>query len=60
MKVASYISRVPDHNGISPLYIMLEIHHSGQEPLICTVVEAKIVICLVDNSPLLGFFATGP
>ena len=25
-------SRVPDQNGVSLLYIMLEIHHSGQEP----------------------------
>ena len=29
------ISRVPDQNGVSLLYIMLEIHHSGREPLIC-------------------------
>ena len=28
------ISRVPNQNGVSLLYIMLEIHHSGQEPLI--------------------------
>ena len=27
-----YISRVSDHNGVSPLYLMLEIHHSGREP----------------------------
>ena len=25
-------SRVPDQNGVSLLYIMLEIHHSGREP----------------------------
>ena len=24
--------RVPNQNGVSLLYIMLEIHHSGQEP----------------------------
>ena len=29
------ISRVPDQNGVSLLYIMLEVHHSGREPLIC-------------------------
>ena len=29
------ISRVSDQNGVSLLYIMLEIHHSGWEPLIC-------------------------
>ena len=28
--------RVPNQNGVSLLYIMLEIHHSGQEPSICT------------------------
>ena len=26
------ISRVPDENGVSRLYNMLEIHHSGPEP----------------------------
>ena len=28
------ISRVPDQNGVSLLYIILEIHHSGREPSI--------------------------
>ena len=28
------ISRVSDQNGVSLLYIMLEIHHSGREPSI--------------------------
>ena len=28
------ISRVPDQNGVSLLYIMLELHHSGWEPSI--------------------------
>ena len=31
------ISRVSDQNGTSRLYIMLDIHHSGQEPLIYAV-----------------------
>ena len=31
---SSNISRVPDQNGVSLLYIMLEIYHSGLEPLI--------------------------
>ena len=30
------ISRVSDQNGVSLLYIVLEIHHSGREPWICT------------------------
>ena len=29
-----YISRVPEQNGASLLYAMLEIHHSGREPSI--------------------------
>ena len=32
--VYTYISRASDQNGVSLLYIMLEIHHSGREPLI--------------------------
>ena len=35
ISVKTCISRVPNQNGVSLLYIMLEIHHSGQEPLIC-------------------------
>ena len=31
-----HISRVSDQNGVSLLYIMLEVHHSGREPLICS------------------------
>ena len=27
------ISRVSDQNGVSPLYIMLEIHHSGRDEI---------------------------
>ena len=30
-----YISRVPDQNDVSLLYMMLEIHYSGREPSIC-------------------------
>ena len=35
---SKFISRVPDQNGVSLLYIMLEIHHSGREPSICLFV----------------------
>ena len=31
-ETSSLFSRVSDQNGVSPLYIMLEIHHSGWEP----------------------------
>ena len=29
-------SRVSDQNGVSPLYTVLEIHHSGREPPKCS------------------------
>ena len=32
--VCTCISRVSNQNGVSLLYIMLEIHHSGREPSI--------------------------
>ena len=32
------ISRVSDQNGVPLLYIILEIHHSGWEPSICSLV----------------------
>ena len=32
--ITQNILRVPDQNGVSLLYIMLEIHHSGREPSI--------------------------
>ena len=32
MYVCMYVSRVSDLNGVSLLYIMLQIHHSGREP----------------------------
>ena len=33
---------VQDQNGVSPLYFLLEIHHSGLEPLKCTTTSAKL------------------
>ena len=44
------ISRVPDQNGVSLLYIMLEIHHSGWEPSVCSSVDSYkhcIEICMM-------------
>ena len=38
-----YISSVSDQNGVSPLYIMLEIHHSGREP---SNIYIYIYICI--------------
>ena len=38
------ISRVSNQNGVSPLYIMLEIHHSGREPSICLSTWAGAVV----------------
>ena len=33
-RISTMISRVPNQNGVSLLYIILEIHHSGREPSI--------------------------
>ena len=45
------ISRVSDQNGVSLLYIMLEIHHSGWEPSIffmhiCVFVCVHVCVCV--------------
>ena len=34
LQIVGIISRVSDQNGVSPLYIMPVIHHSGREPSI--------------------------
>ena len=36
--------RVPDQNGVSLLYIMLEIHHSGREPLMCAQTRPRFML----------------
>ena len=38
------ISRVSDQNGTSLLYIMLEIHYSGQEPSIWCKISYSAII----------------
>ena len=43
------ISRVSDQNGVSPLYIMLEIHHVGREP-------SNYVCCVCDDCFLCVMF----
>ena len=42
---ARCISRVFDQNGVSPLYIMLEIHHSGWEPSNFHIPGRRICAC---------------
>ena len=37
------ISRVHDQNGVSLIYIMLEIHHSGLECLIWSLLAVVII-----------------
>ena len=44
------ISRVSDQNGISLLYIMLEIHRSGQEPSIFISFPATSTVYHWDGS----------
>ena len=41
------ISRVPDQKGVSLLYIMLEIHHSGREPSICSCHICDETFCVI-------------
>ena len=41
-----YISRVSNQNGVSVLYIMLEIQNSGQEPLICHIYQQPSAITI--------------
>ena len=38
------ISRVPDQNGVSQACYIVEIFHSGSEPLKCSVLIAKLVV----------------
>ena len=45
-------SRVPDQNGVSLLYIMLEIHHSGREPSIFPLSPSGLVCCQAQTGPL--------
>ena len=37
------MSRVPDQNGVSLLYIMLEIYHSGRKPSMYSAVRILLV-----------------
>ena len=50
-------SSVSDQNGISPLYIMLEIYHSGREPSNCLLSDSspiqQIATLGLLSSPLL-------
>ena len=43
------ISRVPDQNGVSLLYIMLEMHRSGWEP------SNYVSVCMLDFCPFSQF-----
>ena len=42
-----YILRVPDQNSVSWLYNMLEVHHSGREPLICKNRNKTVYECIM-------------
>ena len=49
--------RVPGQNGVSLLYIMLEIHHSGREP--SSHVPPDSWLALWSSCSLQGFISTG-
>ena len=44
--MCDYISRVSNQIGVSLLYIMLKIHHSGREPSICIHVFVCVYVCI--------------
>ena len=52
----TYISRISDQKGVSLLYIMLEIHHSGREPSIygysLTLNILLSVVKIFNSSPI--------
>ena len=50
------------HNGVSPLYIMLEIHHSGREPSIyChTAIDVADEPLYLTHSPYIDTGQTNP
>ena len=39
-----YVLRVPDQNGVSRLYSMVEIHYSGLEPSICLDITLQFFV----------------
>ena len=39
------VSRVPDQNGISRLYSMLEMYHSGPETSDCMCIASSALFC---------------
>ena len=51
-----YISRVFDQNGISLLYIIVKIYHSGQKPLILYGVFGYRAEALCDYESSLSVF----
>ena len=44
--VCIWVWRVSDQNGISLLYIMLEIYRSGQEPSMCERERKSVCVCV--------------
>ena len=44
MCLHTHILRVLEKNGVSLPYIMLEVHHSGQEPLIYCILHSQTYI----------------
>ena len=48
---AIYRLRVSDQNGVSLLYIMLEIHHSGQEPSRLDICSNNRIVFDLDKAP---------
>ena len=53
--LVTLISRVSDQNGVSLLYIMLEIHHSGRKPSICFALLTIYLYSHIHSSHVCSF-----
>ena len=54
ISIALDVARVPNQNGVSPQYIMLEIHHSGREPSIVDIILSHSALDCVDRCRVLS------
>ena len=49
MVSVAFVARVSNQNGVSRLFVIVEIHHSGRKPSICAstqVLKQRMEVCL--------------
>ena len=51
-----FVSRASDQNGVSKAQYIVEIHHSGREPSVCTLFS---VMCVTNLSSFYLYFTSG-